>query len=95
MATKKPRGFSAKTEAKLAARLAKAGQRGGAFQSPPEAAVYDRPAGTTGPRAKGGLPVGRRSGLEIFPAVRMATRRLQAHVGPSPQASRVTRRRRI
>jgi hypothetical protein len=95
MAAKKRRRFSAKTEAKLAARLAKAGQRGGAFQSPPEGAVYDRPAGTMGPPAQGGLPVGQRSGLEIFPAVRVATRRLQSHVGLGPQQSKVTRRRRI
>jgi hypothetical protein len=35
------------------------------------------------------------SGLEIFPAVRAATRRLQAHLGPSLQQSKITRRRRI
>jgi hypothetical protein len=93
--------FSAKTQAALTARMAKAGQRGGSFQPVPEGKVYSRPPGTkpvkprpTGPLNphQNALPT---SGLDIFPAVRVATRRLQSHVGPSPQASKVTRRRRI
>jgi hypothetical protein len=73
----KKRKFSAKTEAALTARMAKAGQRRGAFQSPPDGAVYDRAAGTTGVPATGGLLPGHRTGLEIFPAIRVATRRLR------------------
>ena len=91
----KKRKFSAKTKAALMARMAKAGQRRGASQTPPDGAVYDRPAGTEGVPATGGLLPGHRNGLEIFPAIRVATRRLQSHVGPSPQDSKITWRRRI
>jgi hypothetical protein len=97
----KKQKFSAATQRALTARMAKAGQRGGAFQTPPEGKVYDRPAGTkpvkpqpTGPLNPHQNPL-QTSGLDIFPAVRVATRRLQSHVGPSPQDSKVTRRRRI
>jgi hypothetical protein len=98
---KKPRRFSAKTQATLTARMAKAGQRGGAFQPVPEGKVYSRPPGTKPAKLQPTGPLDPRhnplptSGLNIFPAVRVATRRLQSHVGPSPQASKVTRRRRI
>jgi hypothetical protein len=100
MAAKK-RKFSAKTEAAVIARLAKAGQRGrGSFQNPPSGETYNRPAGTTPVKAQRTGPLNPHqnplptSGLDIFPAVRVATRRLQSHVGPSPQDSRITRRRR-
>jgi hypothetical protein len=99
---KKRRRLSAKTEAAVMARLAKAGQRGrGSFQPMPEGKVYDRPASTkpAKPRPTGPLDPHQNplptSGLNIFPAVRVATRRLQSHVGPSPQDSKITRRRRI
>jgi hypothetical protein len=98
----KKRKFSAKTQAALTAKLAKAGQRGrGSFQPMPDGKVYDRPASTkparpqpTGPLNPHQNPLPT-SGLDIFPAVRVATRRLQSHVGSNPQDSKITRRRRI
>jgi hypothetical protein len=97
----KKRKFSAKTQAALTAKLAKAGQRGGSFKPVPEGKVYSRPSGTKPAKPRPTGPLNPRqnplptSGLDIFPAVRVATRRLQSHVGASPQASKVTRRRRI
>jgi hypothetical protein len=93
--------FSAKTQAALTAKLAKAGQRGGSFKPVPEGKVDSRPSGTKPAKPRPTGPLDPRhnplptSGLNIFPAVRVATRRLQSHVGPSPADSRITRRRRI
>jgi hypothetical protein len=90
----KKKKFSAATHRKMVERMAKASLEGN---------PYDRPAGTkpakpqpTGPLNPHAVPSPLpRSGTDIFPAIRVATRRLQSHVGPSPQDSRITRRRRI
>jgi hypothetical protein len=91
----------ASDRAKIGRALKREREGKGGFQIPPEGAVYNRPAGTKRVQARPAGPIDPHavvspgSGVEIFPAVRPPTRRIQSHVGPSPQASKITRRRRI